>query len=71
MPELARFFLLTRFPKGNIDTKGGERMGKSKKFCKKKFCKGCDHGVVINGKAYCISEIRSSACKNFYPKEKR
>ncbi len=46
-------------------------MGKSKKLCKKKFCKGCDHGVVINGKAYCISEIRSSACKNFYPKEKR
>ena len=46
-------------------------MEKSKKSCKKKFCKACRFSVVINGKAYCINEIRSSACKNFNPKEKR
>lgn len=46
-------------------------MGKSKKLCKKKFCKVCEYGVVVGGKAYCRVEIRSSACKDFYPKEKK
>lgn len=45
-------------------------MKKSKKPCKKKFCKACDRGVIIDGKAYCINEVRSAICKDFYPREK-
>lgn len=44
-------------------------MKKSKKSCKKKFCKACDNAVVVNGKAYCMVEVRT-ICPSFYPKEK-
>ncbi len=45
-------------------------MKNSKKPCKKKFCKVCDRGVIIDGKAHCIKEVRAS-CPSFYPKEKK
>lgn len=40
-------------------------MGKSKKSCKKKFCKACRFSVVIGGKVKCSRVIQERYCKTF------